>query len=228
MRSRIAKASPKYGMARGLGKALATFLFLTSPAWAEEVTILAFGDSLTQGFGLPPEDGFVPQLGRWLDAASEDAVLINGGVSGDTTAGGLRRVGWSLTEDVDAMILTLGGNDLLRGTDPAVTKANLDGILQVAGEKGVQVLLVGMRANANYGPDHKSAFDALYPELSEAYDVQFYPNFFKGLGVGEPKSFLPFFQRDGIHPNAKGVALIVADLGPAVQALIAAAKSPAQ
>lgn len=209
----------RYGMGPVLGKALAVFLLLASPALAEKVTVLAFGDSLTQGYGLPRDDGFVPQMQRWLDAHGADTTLINGGVSGSTTAGGLRRVDWSLTGKVDAMILNLGGNDFLRGLDPALIKANLAGILEAAKDRDVAVLLVGLKANGNYGPAYRDSFDALFPDLAQDYGVSLYPYFFDGLGRGTPESFLPYFQSDGIHPNAKGVQLIVQDMGPAVQRL---------
>lgn len=202
------------------GKVLALFLFLSAPAWADEVTILAFGDSLTQGYGLPAEQGLVPQLESWLQGQGSEVRLINGGVSGDTTAGGAARVDWSLTDEVDAMVLTLGGNDLLRGIDPAITRANLDIILRSAAASDVPVLLVGMQASGNYGADYKATFDAIYPELAAAHGVALFPYFFAGLGEGTPESFLPYFQRDGIHPNADGVRLIVEALGPAVLELV--------
>jgi len=218
--SRFAKDFLSYGVASVLGKALALILCLSSPAMAGQVTVLALGDSLTQGYGLPRQDGLVPQLQAWLDAEGEDVTLINGGVSGDTTAGGARRVEWSLTPDVDAMMVILGGNDLLRGIDPAITRRNLDEILQVAAAKEVPVLLVGLRAHDNYGPAYKAGFDALYPDLAKAHAVQFFPYFFEGLGQGSSESYLPYFQRDAIHPNADGVRLIVRALGPATQKLI--------
>jgi acyl-CoA thioesterase-1 len=136
-------------------------LGLAGAAQADEVVIAALGDSLTQGYGLPAEQGFVPQLQAWLDAQGVEARLINAGVSGDTTAGGLSRVGWTLTPEVDAMIVTLGGNDLLRGLDPAQARSNISGILQAAKTADVEVLLVGMDAPGNYGPDYKAQFDAI-------------------------------------------------------------------
>lgn len=191
-------------------------------AQADEVVIAALGDSLTQGYGLVEAEGFVPQLQGWLDAQGVDARLINAGVSGDTTAGGLSRAAWTMTPDVDAMIVALGGNDLLRGIDPGVSRANLDGILQAAQAADVAVLLVGMEAPGNYGPDYKLAFDALYPELAETYGSVFAPSFFEGLAVeeGDPASVRAYMQPDGIHPNAEGVARIVAGLGPAVLELM--------
>ena len=213
-----------YGVLRPLGKVVAAFLCLVSPVMADEpVTVLALGDSLTQGYGLPEQDGLVPQMQKWLDDQGVEATLINAGVSGDTTAGGAARVEWSLTPEVDAMIVALGGNDLLRGIDPAVSRDNLEVILQVAQAKGVEVLLVGLTAPGNYGPEYKTAFDAIYPELSEDYGALLAPDFFAGLGGGDPATLQRWFQADGIHPNADGVARIVEGLGPSVLALIEAA-----
>ncbi len=193
-------------------------VFCASVAWSEEVTIAALGDSLTQGYGLPAEQGFVPQLEQWLQDQGQDATVINAGVSGDTTAGGLSRVDWTLTPDVDALIVTLGGNDLLRGIDPEVSRANLDGILNAASGAGVEVLLVGMQAPGNYGPEYKAAFDAMYPDLAEAYGTLYAESFFEGLGGAgtDPATLGDFMQADGIHPNASGVARIVEGLGPFV------------
>ncbi len=201
------------------------FLLLASPACAEEVTVLALGDSLTQGFGLSQTDGFVPQLQGWLDTQDIDARVINAGVSGDTTAGGAARVAWSLTPDVDAMIVALGGNDLLRGIDPAVSRANLAKILQVAQAEEVRVLLIGLRAPGNYGPDFKAEFDAIYPGLSTEFGVPYVASFFHGLeDKGDLGNATAFFQSDGIHPNATGVTRIVEGLGPAVIELIRTAR----
>ncbi len=190
---------------------------------AEGLTIAALGDSLTQGYGLTAEDGFVPRLEVWLRDQGQDVTLINAGVSGDTTAGGLSRVDWTLTTDVDALIVALGGNDLLRGIDPEVSRANLDGILKAADAAGVEVLLVGMQAPGNYGPEYKAVFDAIYPELAASHDTGYAESFFEGLGGAgtDPASVGHFMQADGIHPNAAGVARIVEGLGPYVLDLIA-------
>ncbi|WP_299781977.1 arylesterase [uncultured Roseobacter sp.] len=198
-------------------------LFCPVAGQAEEVVIAALGDSLTQGYGLVETEGFVPQLQRWLEAEGTDVQLINAGVSGDTTAGGLSRAAWTLTPEVDAMIVALGGNDLLRGIDPDVSRANLEGILQAAATAEVEVLLVGMQAPGNYGPAYKQAFDAMYPELSETYSTLFAPSFFEGLRIeeGDPASVRAFMQPDGIHPNADGVVRIVEALGPYALDLIA-------
>ncbi|MEM6940169.1 MAG: arylesterase [Pseudomonadota bacterium] len=194
------------------------------PAQAEELVIAALGDSLTQGFGLPADEGFVPQLQSWLQSQGAEVRLINAGVSGDTTAGGLARVAWTLTPEVDAMIVALGGNDLLRGLDPADARANLTGIMQAASEAEVEVLLVGMQAPGNYGPDYKADFDAIYPELAESYGTLYLESFFAGLAkdgaLPDLAEARAFFQADGIHPNATGVARIVEGFGPAVLDLI--------
>lgn len=214
-----------YGAMSTMRKAVfGLVLLLAGTAQAGEVVIAALGDSLTQGYGLPAEQGFVPQLQSWLDAQGADARLINAGVSGDTTAGGLARVAWTLTPEVDGLIVALGGNDLLRGLDPAQARANLTGILTAADQAGVEVLLVGMEAPGNYGPAYKADFDSIYPDLAAEYDTGFVPSFFVGLTKGEavdPAALRPFFQGDGIHPNAQGVTEIVGGIGPAVLDLIA-------
>ncbi len=211
-------------MLRKVFMTLAALAF-AGAARAEPVTIAALGDSLTQGYGLVAEQGFVPQLQRWLDAQGAEARLINAGVSGDTTAGGAARVAWTLTPDVDAMIVALGGNDLLRGIDPAVARANIDAILRSAQAQGVPVLLIGMRAPSNYGPDYKTAFDAIYPDLAAQYGTLYLDNFFAGFGgaATDPAQATPLMQGDGIHPNSEGVARIVAEVGPRVLDLIARA-----
>lgn len=198
-------------------------VFWAGIGWAQTVTVAALGDSLTQGYGLPAEDGFVPRLEGWLQDQGEDVQLINAGVSGDTTAGGLSRVAWTLTPEVDAMIVALGGNDLLRGLDPSVSRANLRGILEAARDADVRVLLIGMEAPGNYGPDYKAAFDAMYPELASEFGVLYLDSFFAGLGGPglDPADAQPFMQSDGIHPNAEGVARIVEAIGPRASELIA-------
>lgn len=195
---------------------------LGAPVQAETV-IAALGDSLTQGYGLVPEQGFVPQLEAWLIAEGEDVRLINAGVSGDTTAGGLARVDWTLTDDVDAMIVALGGNDLLRAIPPEASRANLDGILKAASTRNIPVILIGLSAPGNYGPDYKTAFDAIYPELAEEYGALYVESFLGALQAeaDQGAALRQFMQSDGIHPNADGVEKIVAALGPQVRALIA-------
>ena len=208
-----------------MGKVVCTIVLALwgAMATAQEVVIAALGDSLTQGFGLPVEAGFVPQLEAWLSNEGEAVRVINAGVSGDTTAGGLSRVDWTLTPDVDAMIVTLGGNDLLRGLPPEASRANLDGIVSAATARGVAVLVVGMQAPGNYGPDYKAAFDAMYPEIAAAHGALYLDSFFAGLGGPDvdPADLRAYLQPDGIHPNADGVARIVAGIGPVVRDLIA-------
>lgn len=192
---------------------------------AEPLTIVALGDSLTAGYGLEPAQGFVPQLQDWLKAQGQDATVVNAGVSGDTTAGGLSRLDWSLAPGTDALIVTLGGNDMLRGLPPEESRANLEGILKGAQAKGLPVLLVAMQAPGNYGPDYKTSFDAIYPELAAQYGAALAPSFFSPLleGGSDPAAVQGFMQADGIHPNAEGVKRIVAGLGPQVIALLAEA-----
>lgn len=197
-------------------------VFWAGMCWAQEVTIAALGDSLTQGYGLPAEDGFVPRLEEWLVAQGQTVSLINAGVSGDTTAGGLSRVAWTLTPEVDAMIVALGGNDLLRGLDPDVSRENLKGILEAARDADLPVLLIGMEAPNNYGPEYKASFDSIYPELAAEFGVLYLDSFFAGLGGPgiDPAEARPFMQADGIHPNATGVIRIVEAIGPHVTDLI--------
>lgn len=217
-----------YGVIRGRGKVPAVLLSLlltfggVAPLRAESPVLVALGDSLTQGYGLREDEGFVPELRRWLaDNGRADVAIVNAGVSGDTTAGGLARVGWTLTPDVGAMVVALGGNDLLRGIDPTVTRANIDGILTAAAAAGVRVLLIGLEAPGNYGPDFKRDFDAIWTEMAEKHGVTLVPSFFIALGENpDPAELRGMFQSDGIHPNADGVRRIVAGLGPHVLALI--------
>lgn len=215
-----------YGAGRRLRNLSAAFVMagvLSGAAVAETVTVAALGDSLTQGYGLLPEEGFVPQLDAWLRGQGADVALINAGVSGDTTAGGLARIGWTLVPEVDAMIVALGGNDLLRGIDPAASRANLRGILAAAQAAEVEVLLVGMEAPSNYGPEFKVAFDAMYGELAAEFGAALYPSFFAGLMADGDlaEARVRFMQADGIHPNATGVGVIVEAIGPAVLELVA-------
>jgi len=212
-----------YGAVSRGSKLAAALLMTTGLAHAESVTIAALGDSLTAGYGLAQGDGFVPQLQGWLQAQGADVVVMNAGVSGDTTAGGLSRAAWTLTPDVDAMIVALGGNDFLRGLDPAVSKANLDGILAAGQDAGVDMLLVGLSVGSNYGLDYKQEFEGMYRDLAVKYDVPLYPDFASGLRAasGMQEGMSEFLQPDGIHPNTEGVSVIVAAMGPAVLKLIA-------
>ncbi|GAA6182004.1 arylesterase [Shimia sp. NS0008-38b] len=213
-----------YGARTRLGKALASsILVVPLTAWtsiADPVVVAALGDSLTQGYGVAQGDGFVPQLAAWLSAQGLEVILQNAGVSGDTTQGGLSRTAWTLGPDVDAMIVTLGGNDALRGMDPAVSKANLAGIIEAALEADVEVLLIGVQAPMNFGADYKTSFDSMYAELSNQYDIALAPEFFAAIRDLPSDDLRDLMQRDGIHPNAEGVRAIVPVLGPYVQQLV--------
>ena len=179
--------------------------------------VVAFGDSLTAGYGLPVEDGFVPQLQAWLRAQGADVVVVNAGVSGDTTSGGLARVDWVLGEGADLVILELGANDMLRGVAPSVARANLDAILADITGRGIKVLVAGMLAPPNFGEEYRAEFDGMYPELAKKYGAELYPFFLMGLGQADGLvAFYALLQDDGMHPNAEGVKLIVADIGPVV------------
>lgn len=201
-----------YGAVRPVRNGLILSLFATA-TFAAPVTVAALGDSLTAGYGLDQSDGFVPQMQAWLDAHGAEVNLLNAGVSGDTTAGGLSRVGWTLTPDVDGVLVALGGNDYLRGLDPKVSRANLDKILGKTESADVPAMLIGLRAGTNYGADYATAFNGMYADLGAKYDVPVYPDWFEGLRGQNLQSYL---QADGVHPNAEGVKLIVAAMGPAV------------
>ncbi|MFN0115986.1 MAG: arylesterase [Paracoccaceae bacterium] len=203
----------------------ALILVFPFAAAAEPVKIVAMGDSLTQGYGLPPEQGFVPQLQAWLAANGSGAVVVNAGVSGDTTAGGRERADWALEPGAGALILELGANDMLRGLDPGEAKANLSAILAKAKERGLPVLLIGIEAPGNYGEGYKAAFDGLWPELSMAYGTLLVADFLapvrEAMRAGTPMDKL--VQEDGLHPTATGVGLIVGMVGPRVLELAAKA-----
>ena len=185
------------------------------------IRVLALGDSLVAGWGLAEDDAFPAQLTRALAAEGVAVEIIDGGVSGDTSAGGRARLAWLLAGDdpeaaPDAVIVELGANDGLRGLDPAETRSNLDAILTELDRRGLPTLLAGMLAPPNLGADYGDAFAAAYRDLAMAHDVIFYPFFLEGVAA-EP----PLNQGDGMHPNAAGVAVIVENILPSVRALIA-------
>jgi acyl-CoA thioesterase-1 len=184
-------------------------------AVAAPVKILALGTSLTQGYGLPPGTDFTVQLQAALKKAGIDAAVTNAGVSGDTSAGGLARLDWSLADHPDAAIVELGGNDMLRGIAPSETEKNLRAILDRLKAAHVKVLLTGMHAQHNLGPDYVQAFDAIYPRLARDTHVLFYPFILDGVALN-PK----LNQADGMHPNPAGVKIIVARMLPYVLKLI--------
>ncbi len=182
---------------------------------AESVRILALGDSLTAGFGLAAADSFPVQLENALRARGLSVKVLNAGVSGDTTAGGLARLDWALGERPDLVIVALGANDSLRGVDPAVTRANLAAILKKLKERDLPVLLAGTYAPPNLGRAYERAFNRIYPELADEYEVPLYPFFLEGVAT-----YPSLNQADGIHPNAEGVAVIVKGIAPYVTRLI--------
>ncbi len=183
---------------------------------ADEIRLLAFGDSLSAGYGLATGEGFVDQLETALRKKGMDVAVLNGGVSGDTTAGGLARLDWMLSDGPDAVIVALGANDGLRGLDPNETQANLDAILNKLKQHNIPVLLAGMLAPPNMGSEYGEDFNRIYPLLAKRYDVVFYPFFLEGA-AGIPE----LNQEDAIHPNAKGVAEIIRRILPSVKELLA-------
>jgi acyl-CoA thioesterase I len=193
-----------------------------APAAERPVHIVAFGDSLTAGFGLRGNEAFPAVLQRALAARGVAAEIANAGVSGDTASGGLARLDWSVPDGTDAVILELGANDALRGLDPAVTRKALDAILTRLKARNIPVLLCGMLAPPNLGADYGSAFNAIYPDLAARYGVLLYPFFLDGVVADRALN-----QADGLHPTAKGVGIIVKAIMPKVDELIARARANA-
>tara|TARA_E500000331_G_scaffold229947_1_gene220143 strand:- start:4041 stop:4700 length:660 start_codon:yes stop_codon:yes gene_type:complete len=203
------------------------YLFLPSIAWlhilmaaaapvfAETFRILALGDSLTAGYGLSKDDAFTMQLERALKAGKLNVKVINGGVSGDTSAGGLARLGWALTDEPQLILIELGANDGLRGLDPRETERNLDSIISQSKKAGLTVVLSGMRAPPNLGREYVSEFNTIFTRLASKHDITLDPFFLSGV-VAIPE----LNQDDAIHPNAKGVAIIVKRLAPLLKGLI--------
>ena len=196
----------------GLGLFAAAF-----PAQAQPrpVKLVVLGDSLATGLGLPAEEAFPAKLARALKAKGLSVDVADAGVSGDTASAGLARIDWSVPEGTDAVIVELGANDALRGVDPKVTRDALDKILRRLKERGIAVLLAGMQAPRNLGPDYARGFDAIFPELAAQQSVAFYPFFLDGVVTDARLN-----QRDGIHPNAEGVDVIVARILPKVEELV--------
>ncbi|MEG9861839.1 MAG: arylesterase [Parvularculales bacterium] len=198
------------------GGVVLALLLADSPSKATgEKVLLAFGDSLTAGYGLPARSGFTRQLETALRARGHNVRIINGGVSGDTTAEGRARLDWTLTPDTDGVILELGANDALRGVDPSITEENLKDILSRLGARNLPVLLTGMYAPPNMGISYMFKFNGIYSDLADEYDVVFYPFFLEDVAAKRSLN-LP----DGIHPNAKGVEIIVENIVPYVEELL--------
>lgn len=192
-------------------------------AAAGPIKLVALGDSLTAGYGLGPSEGFVPRLTAALKAKGRDVQIANAGVSGDTASGGAERVDWSVPDGTHGVIVELGANDMLRGMDPKITRAAITRLLDRLKARNIPVMLAGMRASPNLGPDFGKAFESIYVDLSKARGLVLYPFFLEGV-VGDRSLNLP----DGIHPNAKGIDVIVKGILPSVERFldqIAAAKA---
>jgi acyl-CoA thioesterase-1 len=182
---------------------------------AKPVKMVAFGDSLTAGLGLPANEAFPVRLQKALESKGIKVDMINAGVSGDTASGGRDRLDWSVPEGTEAVILELGANDAMRGTDPNVTRAALSDILTRLKARKIAVLLCGMLAPPNYGAEYAARFNAIYPELAKTFDVPLYAFFLEGVAAEAKLN-----QKDGIHPTAEGVDLIVKNILPTVEAFL--------
>ncbi|MFZ5732940.1 MAG: arylesterase [Pseudomonadota bacterium] len=190
-----------------------------TPAQAQTspIKMAVLGDSLTAGYGLPASAAFPIRLQKALKDKGIDTDIVNAGVSGDTTSGGRDRVDWSIPDGTEAVIVELGANDALRGIDPKVTRASLDDIIRKLKARNIAVMLAGMYAPRNFGPEYAAAFDAIYPDLAKAWNIPLYPFFLDGV-ASEAK----LNQPDGIHPTAEGVDVIVTRILPSVEAFLAA------
>jgi acyl-CoA thioesterase-1 len=195
-------------------------LLAASPLQAQPIHILAFGDSLTAGLGLDPKDTFPAKLETALQARGHDIVIDNAGVSGDTSSAGADRLDWSLVPEIQGVIVELGANDALRGIDPSETEKALDRILGALKSRKLPVLFIGMLAPRNLGSDYGQKFDAVFPRLAQKYGVLFYPFFLDGVAA-EPA----LNQPDGLHPNSKGVDMIVSRILPITEDLLKQASS---
>jgi acyl-CoA thioesterase-1 len=187
----------------------------SASASSPPIKIVAFGDSLTAGYGQKANDAFPAQLQMALRDKGYKVTIVNAGVSGDTTADGLRRLDWALQPKPDGVILELGANDALRGIDPKEPRANLDKMLAALKSKGIAVLIAGMKAPNNWGPDYVKHFDAIFPDLATKYQVPLYPFFLDGVAL-DPA----YTQPDGQHPTASGIAEIVKRILPDAEAFV--------
>ena len=183
-----------------------------------EQKVFILGDSITHGFGLAVEDGLVNQLSNWFASEGLNITFINGGVSGDTTAGGLERLSWSLTDDVSALVVALGANDVLRGFLPELTRENLSAIIDIAENNKTPVLLVGTYAPGNYGEQYKLDFDSIFTDLVEEKRIAYIDSYFKPMidDIKNGKDVSYLLQADGLHPNPAGVKVIVEYISPQI------------
>jgi acyl-CoA thioesterase-1 len=208
-----------YGVLRGfVHAALLVGLVWAAPTAAKDVQILAFGDSLTAGYGLRPGQGFAPQLQATLRRNGVRAFVVNGGVSGDTAAAGRARLRWTLDglrRKPDLVILALGGNDMLRGLAPSRTREDLSAIMAELKRRGIRTLIAGMVAAPNLGPAYGGEFNRIFPDLARTYGAPLYPFFLSGVAANK-RLLLP----DGIHPNFQGIKQMVTRIRPAVLAAL--------
>ncbi|MCY0092728.1 arylesterase [Hoeflea sp. J2-29] len=187
----------------------------------DPLKLVGFGDSLMAGYQLQGEEGFPAQLQAALQQRGHDVEIIDAGVSGDTTSGGLARLDWSIPEGVDGVILELGANDALRGLPPETSRENLEAMITRLKQRGIAVMLAGMLAPPNLGTEYEAAFNAIYPELASKHDVLLYPFFLDGV-TGDPALQLP----DGMHPNANGISKMVENILPVAEQFLAEIKAP--
>jgi acyl-CoA thioesterase-1 len=225
-------ALAQVGSARALVNMLTGFLLLASATFAsallttavaetsKPIRIVAFGDSLSAGYGLRPSQSFPAQLQKELKARGHNVIVDNAGVSGDTSAAGLARIAWAIGDDADAVIVEFGANDALRGISPKVTRENMQKIIAKLSAKRIPTLLTGMRSPTNWGDNYAEDFDAIFPDLAKEHGLIFYPFFLDGVVFDSKLN-----QQDGIHPNPKGVAAIVKAILPQVEELIAKAEA---
>ena len=200
-----------------LYKAIIPLIIFIAPTFAySDPKVFILGDSITHGFGLPQEEGLVIQLSYWFSNNGIAVDFINGGVSGDTSAGGLERLSWSLTEDVSAVVVALGSNDVLRGFPPEITKENLSAIIDIAQSNKLPVLLVGTYAPGNYGEEYKKDFDAIFTDLAVEKNIAYIDSYLKPLldEVTQGKDVSHLLQADGLHPNPNGVQIIIEYIAP--------------
>ncbi len=190
-------------------------LLVSNTSFGNTIRLVAIGDSLIAGYGLPVEDGFVSQLEKALKARSFDVQIFNAGVSGDTTSGGLARIDWVLTDDYSGVILHLGHNDAFRGIAVEQVRSNMNKLIANIKQRGLPIVMSGAMAPRNLGPDYYLEFDLIFPDLAEKYDLLFYPFFLDGVATDPGLN-----QGDGIHPNKDGVAFIVERIVPYVEQLI--------
>jgi len=223
MQASMAGTFPSYGLSGMAFKrfltlaalALSAAIFLIGAARAEPRKIVGLGDSLMAGYGLDAGQSFPDRLQAALSRGGHDVVIANAGVSGDTTSGGLARLDWSVPDGTEIVILELGANDMLRGVAPEITRANLVATIERLKARGITIVLAGMRAAPNLGPDYRAAFDAIYPDLAKKYGLAFYPFFLDGVAANRKLQL-----DDGMHPNPAGVERMVDGFLPTMEKVL--------